>query len=341
MINLTSTSDLLELVTGSALVLNVHASWVDLASTTVTPGRTNTSISSTTTTTIVASPASSTQRNVKTITIRNTDASSIGSDHGRAHRRHDRRAVDQSDAAGRLHARLQRGRGLVGLRPERRAREFACVRPLAQDQLSHGHRTFTTGPTTNTIDVELIASGGAGGGCTSVASAAAAAGGGGAGGYARKVFAVTPNTNYSYTVGTSAAGVSGAAGGNGSASTFTVGATTVTANGGTGGPVAAAATTLTSRAGGAGGVISTNGDINAGGAPGEAGNVLIVTTPIVQSGNGGSTDFGAGGLGLVAVGAGNTAVGYGGGGGGAATGASTVRTGGTSGAGLIVVREYS
>ena len=74
MILLTSTSDLLRVVTSSTATIDVHASWVDLNGTTVTPGRTNTAINTATTTTVVASPASSTSRNVKTLSIRNTHA---------------------------------------------------------------------------------------------------------------------------------------------------------------------------------------------------------------------------------------------------------------------------
>lgn len=77
MLLLTSTSDLLQVVTGQAVTaIDVHASWVDYASGTVTPGRTNTpSITTATTTTVVAAPGASTQRNVKTLNIRNRDAS--------------------------------------------------------------------------------------------------------------------------------------------------------------------------------------------------------------------------------------------------------------------------
>lgn len=73
MILLTSTSDLLRVITGTDKTIDVHASWVDNASGTITPGRTNTLISTATTTTVVASPAASTQRNVQTLTIRNRD----------------------------------------------------------------------------------------------------------------------------------------------------------------------------------------------------------------------------------------------------------------------------
>lgn len=76
MILLTSTSDAISVVTSSVANTDVHASWMDNLSGVVTPGRTNTaSISSATTTMIVAAPAASTQRNVKTVTIRNRHAS--------------------------------------------------------------------------------------------------------------------------------------------------------------------------------------------------------------------------------------------------------------------------
>lgn len=76
MLNLASTSDLLRVVTSAAGEIEVHASWVDLSGTTVTPGRTNTpDITTATTTTVVASPAASTVRNVKHLNITNNSAS--------------------------------------------------------------------------------------------------------------------------------------------------------------------------------------------------------------------------------------------------------------------------
>lgn len=75
MLLLTSTSDVIQVVTGSAGTINVHASWMDNASGTVTPGRTNTAtISTAATTTVVGSPAASTQRNVKKLNVYNADA---------------------------------------------------------------------------------------------------------------------------------------------------------------------------------------------------------------------------------------------------------------------------
>lgn len=76
MILLTSTSDIIRIVTGSAANVTVHASWVDNAAGTITPGRTNTAaITTATTTTVVASPAASTQRNVQGLYITNNHAS--------------------------------------------------------------------------------------------------------------------------------------------------------------------------------------------------------------------------------------------------------------------------
>lgn len=77
MLLLTSTSDIVRIVTASAVsTIGVHASWADNASGTITLGRTNTAITTATTTTVVAAPGASTQRNVKLLTISNNHASS-------------------------------------------------------------------------------------------------------------------------------------------------------------------------------------------------------------------------------------------------------------------------
>jgi len=76
MLLLTSTSDKLRLVTDAACVVDVHASWMEYDGTTVTPGRTNTAITTATTTDLVGSPASGKQRNVRTVHIRNKHATS-------------------------------------------------------------------------------------------------------------------------------------------------------------------------------------------------------------------------------------------------------------------------
>ena len=72
MLLLTSTSDIIRLITGTATsTIEVHASYVDVSGSTITPGRTNTRITAAATTTIVASPAASTQRNVKALYVTN------------------------------------------------------------------------------------------------------------------------------------------------------------------------------------------------------------------------------------------------------------------------------
>jgi hypothetical protein len=72
MLLLNSTSDILRLVTATATTtIEVHTSYVDLSGSTITPGRTNTRITTAATTTIVASPAASTTRNVKAIYVTN------------------------------------------------------------------------------------------------------------------------------------------------------------------------------------------------------------------------------------------------------------------------------
>lgn len=71
MIILASTSDIIRVVTSHAAQVEVHASFVDLNGTTVTPGRTNTLITTATTTTVVASPGASTVRNIKHLNITN------------------------------------------------------------------------------------------------------------------------------------------------------------------------------------------------------------------------------------------------------------------------------
>lgn len=74
MLLLNSTSDLLQVITSAAGQIDVHASWADLASGSVTVGRLNTRINTQATTTVVGSPAASTSRNVKEVHIGNNHA---------------------------------------------------------------------------------------------------------------------------------------------------------------------------------------------------------------------------------------------------------------------------
>lgn len=75
MLLLNSTSDVVRVVTGAAAnSIDVHASWVDINGTTVTPGRQNTVITTATTTTVVPSPGSGSTRNLKGLYITNDSA---------------------------------------------------------------------------------------------------------------------------------------------------------------------------------------------------------------------------------------------------------------------------
>jgi hypothetical protein len=78
MLLLTSTSGQLQLLTNAAAIIDVHATWVDTSGTAITPGRQNTQISTAATTVIVPAPAASTQRNIKTVHIRNRGGSVSG-----------------------------------------------------------------------------------------------------------------------------------------------------------------------------------------------------------------------------------------------------------------------
>lgn len=75
MLLLTSTSDIVRVVTGSAGDVQVHASWVDNTAGVITPDRKNTPpITTATTTTVVGSPGLAAQRNVKHLNVENAHA---------------------------------------------------------------------------------------------------------------------------------------------------------------------------------------------------------------------------------------------------------------------------
>jgi hypothetical protein len=75
MLLLTSTSDLVRVVTSAAGDIQVHASYVDVDGTTITPLRTNTLITTATTTTVVSNPTGTAKRNVKGLYITNNSSS--------------------------------------------------------------------------------------------------------------------------------------------------------------------------------------------------------------------------------------------------------------------------
>lgn len=74
MILLTTTGESVEVVTGGAGAVDYIVSWVDITTSALTPGSGDGAITTATTTTIVAAPGASTSRQIKGITIRNTDA---------------------------------------------------------------------------------------------------------------------------------------------------------------------------------------------------------------------------------------------------------------------------
>lgn len=71
MLILDTTSSLIQIITSAAQALDVHTSYADNASGTITPSHANTIIATATTTTVVGSPGSSTQRNVKLLSAFN------------------------------------------------------------------------------------------------------------------------------------------------------------------------------------------------------------------------------------------------------------------------------
>ena len=73
MLLLTTTTDFLQVLTGSALSTDWTSSYVDVTTAAFTPDSTQGNVATATSTTIVASPAASTQRQVKFLSIRNRD----------------------------------------------------------------------------------------------------------------------------------------------------------------------------------------------------------------------------------------------------------------------------
>jgi hypothetical protein len=344
MLLLTSTSDKIQVITGSAVTaMKIQAAFADYDPTqnppTTNPGRTNTSISGAATTDVVAAPTTNIIRNVKWLSIYNSHATSsnlITVQH-----------TDGTTVSILVKYTLLAGETLYYVESGYFAvLDIAGTRKVAANSgglirtsvFQFGGATFTVGPTTNTIRVKLQAQGGGGGGSITAATSGSAGGGGSAGGYAEKLFAVSPGTAYAWSSPGGGAGVSGANGNAGGIASFTVGGTTVTANGGLGGTTSTGST-LGVNLGGASPAVSTNGDINCGGAPGGPG--IILSAAIVISGHGGASEFSYGGIGRIVQAAGGIGWFGGGGSGGALVSAGASNAGGTGGTGIIVVEEYA
>jgi hypothetical protein len=77
MLLLTATTDKIQVITGQAVTVDVHSSYMDMSQADPpvikgsTSSKTNTAITTATTTDVVAAPAASTTRNIKTIHVRN------------------------------------------------------------------------------------------------------------------------------------------------------------------------------------------------------------------------------------------------------------------------------
>lgn len=200
------------------------------------------------------------------------------------------------------------------------------------------------------ITVECWGAGGGGGGVnhTGISGTVRGSGGGG-GGFSSRVFNVTPGNSYSYSVGVAGAGgtTGGTAGSAGGSSTFTVGGTTITANGGAGGagrngtsgagtPGGAGGTGTggtTNYSGGNGGNAGGNGAGGGGGA-GSGSNGTNGANAATGAGGTGNPN-GAGGAFRTTNGNGNQALLFGGGGGGARAGVLGSRAGGAGAPGMI------
>lgn len=200
-------------------------------------------------------------------------------------------------------------------------------------------QTYTPTAGTNSIVAYLVGGGGGGGGAAAPGGGQASTGsGGGAGGTAVSRF-TSGFSGQTITIGAAGTGSSAAAGTQGGASTFNG----LTANGGIGGLIQTATASLVAFGGGAGGTASGGNLYNTTGAPG--GNAIQVGSAAGQSvgGNGASSLFGNGGVGVTSnSGTAATATGFGAGGAGAsASSGAGPYAGGNGTAGVAVIYEYS
>jgi hypothetical protein len=218
-------------------------------------------------------------------------------------------------------------------------RTYFARSALPDVQIFTGSGTWNKPTGARSVRVYMVGGGGGGGGSTAAVGAQHSVGSGGGGaGYAESIIdASTLAASVTVTVGAAGAGVSGANGNAGSASSF--GGTIVSAAGGSGGTFTASSAAPFG-AQGANGGLGTNGSLQIKGGDGTAcwgdGNFGI-------GGNGGNSVLGTGGAGR-ATGSnganlsGNNGGGYGGGGGGAlSTSTGPAATGGSGSAGIVVV----
>ena len=206
-------------------------------------------------------------------------------------------------------------KGWVGVTTEKIARSLqASGGNVEVDEGGYKRHIFTspgnfvvssTIPTSNTVDVLVVAGGGAGGG----SSGNGQAGGGGAGGFRLASNIPVSSATYPVTVGAGGAGAApnpGATGANGANSVFGISpAITATGGGGGGGFSPSADNYVTANPGGSGGGKSGGGD----GGEGNAGGNDPRCSPIAEGSDGGGpiahNQVGAGGGGAGQAGLGN------------------------------------
>jgi hypothetical protein len=198
---------------------------------------------------------------------------------------------------------------------------------------------YTPTPGTNFVDVLVQGAGGGGGGSqsTGVAQAASGAGGGG-GGFAKKRI-TSGFSGVTITLGQGGAGgVTTANGVAGGTSSFGALVSATGGSGGSYGPQQSVASSVSYTLGFANSGIGSLGDFN--GRGGWGGWAFYATNP--QSGKGGSSYFGEGGLWVTGYATGGNADVYGGGGAGANSPPSQGgATGGAGYQGVVIVEEYS
>jgi hypothetical protein len=224
-------------------------------------------------------------------------------------------------------------------------------------------QTFTaSGTYTPTVgmlycEVEILGGGGAGGGSSAVPGGGMSSGaGGGSGEYAFGIFSASQiGVSQSVTIGAGGAGSAGAIGGTGG-TTSLGSAPLISALGGLGGTTASSLTGTNDSYSSSGGLGGTGGGglsavVHVAGQPGSQafGNYLSGVRINPSSGNGASSQFGGGGIGLSAptagtiqTGPGNAGLGYGSGGSGGVTiqVGGPAYPGGNGAAGVIFITEY-
>jgi len=206
--------------------------------------------------------------------------------------------------------------------------------------------TYTPTVGTRAIFVTILGGGGGGGGVDGQGVGTSACAGGGGAGARVELLITSVAATYTYTIGDGGNG--GAAGANtgstGGTTTFTGTGVSLSAAGGAGGQGRLGSSGGATANGGSGGV-GTGGELNIRGQQGFAG--MVKDGNSVAQGTGGSSVYGAGGIGTFVSGSsgggpGTDASGFGSGGGGAgSTGLSANDAGGDGSDGLIIVEEFT